>query len=97
MKFKIEIVNYNKKCIDETIFIHNLDNGSVIQLDGTAKFLFTRLTQLLSDGSLNILDFVNDVINQYPEMKGNENLIERDIIEFLNELKNYGLIKIHSQ
>lgn len=73
--------------------MHNLDNNTVVQLNGTGGMMFLQLTKLQNNGSLSMNTVVAAIIDQYPEMRGKENAVEEDMKYFMKDLCKMGLLK----
>ena len=93
MNIHIELAKHEIKRIDDTVLVHNLDNNTVVQLNGTGGIMFLEMSQLLEEGELSVGALVAAIIGQYPEMCGHEKGVEEDVMGFLEELHKMGLIK----
>ena len=93
MNIHIEIAKHELKHIDDTVLVHNLDNNTVVQLNGTGGIMFLQMSKLLGQGELSVDVLVAAIIGQYSEMRGHEKGVEEDVLGFLKELHKMGLIK----
>ena len=93
MNIHIELANHEIRRIDDTALVHNLDNNTVVQLNGTGGMMFLQMSQLLRQGELSMDALVAAIIGQYPEMRGHEKGVEEDVMGFLKELYKMGLVK----
>lgn len=93
MNIHIELAKHETKRIDDTVLVHNLDNNTVVQLNGTGGIMFLQMSKLLGQGELSVDALVAAIIGKYPEMRGHEKGVEEDFMFFLKELHKMGLIK----
>lgn len=93
MKVSVELANHEIRKIDDTVLVHNLDNDSVIQLNGTGGIMFLLLAQMLKGNALDLKAMVAEITSRYPEMAERQAEVELDISEFLNGLGHVGLLK----
>lgn len=93
MNIHIELAKHEIKRIDDTVLVHNLNNNTVVQLNGTGGVMFLLMSQLLELGELSVDALVAAIIGQYPEMRGHEKGVEEDVMGFLKELHKMELIK----
>ena len=93
MNIHIELAKHEIKRIDDTVLVHNLDNNTVVQLNGTGSVMFLQLTKLQNNRGLSMNAVVTAIIDQYPEMRGKDYAVEEDIKNFIKDLSKTGLLK----
>ena len=92
MNFHIELAKHEIKRIDDTVLVHNLDNNTVVQLNGTGSVVFLQLSQM-NKRLFSMNTMVAAVILAFHEMAGREQEVEEDIKCFMHRLYQIGLMK----
>ena len=89
----IGLANHEIKCIDDTVLVHNQDNNTVVQFNGVGGVMFMQLSHMLQKGNFSVSGLVRTIVDKYPEMRGNEEVVKEDFDNFLKELSKMGLVK----
>ena len=93
MNTGIELSNHEVKCIEGSVLVHNLDNNTVVQLNGTGGIMFLQLSHMLRNGGLSVDTIVKSIVSQYPDMQGREDEVIADFNCLLKEFLKMGLLK----
>lgn len=93
MNDTIELSKHEVKCIDETVLVHDLDNNTVVQLNGTAGKMFLEMCRELAEKTFSVSTVVASMISTYPDMRGRETVIANDFISLCKDLKQMGLLR----
>lgn len=88
----LSLAKHEVRRVENTVLVRNLENESVVQLNGTAGEMFSLLSQSQVDGQCSKEAIVAKIVSLYPEMQGREDVVSKDFDEFIDSLKGMGLV-----